>query len=185
MISVVIVTHDAEEGLVRSLAALAPFAMDGVVADVIVADRGSRDAVSAVADAAGCAFVADCPDMGAAVERAAVLARKDWLLGLMAGDIVNEAMASALRRHVAEAERMGARQATAFLALPGNAGRLRRVVAAIAFDRLGLTRPADRRVLAPRAEARELTSLAGRWRGVRMRERVTSISSEWRTVSAE
>ncbi len=99
--------------------------MDGVVADVIVADRGSRDAVSAVADAAGCAFVADCPDMGAAVERAAVLARKDWLLGLMAGDIVDEAMASALRRHVAEAERMGARPGdAAFLALPGNAGRL-------------------------------------------------------------
>jgi glycosyltransferase involved in cell wall biosynthesis len=174
MISVVIVTRDAEERLVRSLAALAPLAVDGLVSDVIVADRGSRDASAAVADAAGCAFIADCPDMGAAVERAARLARKAWLLGLVAGDIVDDTTAAAMRAHIAQSERMGSRQAVAFLALPGNVRPLRRAVAAIAFDILGLAAPADRRVLAPRTEVHWLACLAGIWRGMRMKERIGS-----------
>ena len=53
----------------RSLAALAPFAAEGLIADVVVADLGSRDATLAVADAAGCTIVENCAETAAALER--------------------------------------------------------------------------------------------------------------------
>ncbi|MBV9588678.1 MAG: hypothetical protein JO310_03680, partial [Hyphomicrobiales bacterium] len=53
MITVVFLTRDAEEPLLRSLAALAPFATEGLIGDVVVADLCSRDATLEVAEAAG------------------------------------------------------------------------------------------------------------------------------------
>jgi glycosyltransferase involved in cell wall biosynthesis len=57
MLTVVIPTHNSEEALAYTLAALVPAAADGVVSDVIVADAGSTDGTIVVADAAGCAVV--------------------------------------------------------------------------------------------------------------------------------
>jgi len=174
MISVLICACDEEARLVRSLAALAPLAVRGLVADVIIADCGSRNATLAIADAAGCAIIEACRDRVTAVGRAAGLARKEWLLGLVSGDLPDDALAIAARRHMARTESAGAPRAAALLALAAARGQLRRTTIALAFDLFGVSSPQARRVLAPRAEA-HLLGAAGRvWRGARLRERVVS-----------
>src|SRR5260370_40671674 len=54
MLSVVIATENAERILLPTLAALVPGATAGIVREVIVADAGSSDATTMIADAAGC-----------------------------------------------------------------------------------------------------------------------------------
>lgn len=75
MISVLIECKDQENALAVSLAALVPGAVEGLVAEVVILDRGSRDGTARLADAAGCRFVenGDLVD----VVRAA---RGEWLL---------------------------------------------------------------------------------------------------------
>lgn len=75
MFTVVIETHNDEEALARSLAALIQAAVEGAVREVIVADRASADHTHKVADQAGCVFLANA-DIGAAVRRA----RGEWIL---------------------------------------------------------------------------------------------------------
>ena len=147
MISVILVARDDEERLLRSLAALVPHAAEGIVADVIVADLGSRDGTREVADAAGCTILADCRDVGTAIGRAAEVARKDWLLRLVPGDIATMAAMTVMRGHVAQADRASAGTAIAFLAQPMSAPRLHSAVTALAFDMLGRASPQERRVL--------------------------------------
>ena len=53
MLSVIIATHESERALVPTLAALVPGAAAGLLAEVVVADAGSRDATAEVADIAG------------------------------------------------------------------------------------------------------------------------------------
>jgi glycosyltransferase involved in cell wall biosynthesis len=88
MISVIIATWDDETRLAMSLAALVPAAMEGLVREVIVVDRGSRDGTAVVADAAGCRFL-EAPDLGTDARRlAAGEARADWLLFLPPGAVL-------------------------------------------------------------------------------------------------
>jgi hypothetical protein len=170
MISVIILTRDEEEPLLRSLAALAPFATEGLIADVIVADRGSRDATLAVAEAAGCTLVENCGNRTSALERALKLARKSWLLALSAGDMPDREVATALRDHLARSS--PAPRPAALLALPPGAGILRRAMLGQAFDRLGMAPRTGLRVLTPPAEAELLLGEHRRWRGLRLRARI-------------
>lgn len=80
MLTVLIETHNDEEPLARTLAALVPAAVEGVVRDVIVCDRLSVDHTHRVADQAGCVFVAG-GDLQAALRRA----RCEWILFLEPG----------------------------------------------------------------------------------------------------
>ncbi len=57
MLSAIIATHESERALVRTLAALVPGAVAGVISEVVVADGGSRDDTEQVADIAGCRFI--------------------------------------------------------------------------------------------------------------------------------
>src|SRR5689334_19234689 len=126
MITVIFTVRDAEEPLLRSLAALAPFATEGLIADVVVADLCSRDATLAVAEAAGCTLVRECTSRATALERAVKLARKDWLLALEAGDTPGPAVAASLRDHIAQSAK--APRPLAFLALSAGDGRWRRAL---------------------------------------------------------
>lgn len=56
MISVVIECENQEAELARTLSALVKGAIDGVISDVTIVDRGSKDGTAKVADAAGCAL---------------------------------------------------------------------------------------------------------------------------------
>jgi rSAM/selenodomain-associated transferase 2 len=88
MISVVIPTLNAERHLARTLTALVPAAVDGLVREVIVADGGSSDATAAIADAAGATFIAAERGRGQQMRAGARAARSRWLLFLHADTVL-------------------------------------------------------------------------------------------------
>lgn len=83
MLSVIIPTQNNELALARCLAALVPGAVDGVVAEVIVADRCSSDGTAKVADAAGCRLVSlDEPRQARVAAALSAVERGSWVLVL-------------------------------------------------------------------------------------------------------
>jgi rSAM/selenodomain-associated transferase 2 len=89
MISVVIPTLDAEEDLGRTLAALVPAAVEGLVREVIVADGGSRDRTLEIADHAGAEIAKSEPGRGHQLRAGAARARFPWLLFLHADTVLD------------------------------------------------------------------------------------------------
>jgi hypothetical protein len=85
MLSVIIPTLDSERPLVATLAALVSGATSGLVSEVLIADGGSRDDTAAVADVAGCNFLAIRGPLGQRLRAAASAARAPWLLFLLPG----------------------------------------------------------------------------------------------------
>ncbi|MBW8733828.1 MAG: glycosyltransferase, partial [Asticcacaulis sp.] len=57
MISVVIPTLDAEDHLVRTLTALMPGVVEGLIKEVVIVDGGSTDATLEIAESTGCRIV--------------------------------------------------------------------------------------------------------------------------------
>lgn len=80
MLSVLIETRNDEEGLARTLGSLIPAAVEGVVREVIVCDRGSSDGTHRVAEHAGCHFLAS-GGIAAGIRQA----KAEWLLLLEPG----------------------------------------------------------------------------------------------------
>ena len=80
MLSVLIETHDDEERLARTLTSLVGGAVEGVVREVIVCDRGSTDQTHAVAEHSGCKYLA-----GGGIAAAIAQAKGEWLLFLEPG----------------------------------------------------------------------------------------------------
>jgi glycosyltransferase involved in cell wall biosynthesis len=89
MLSVIIPTLESERALVRTLAALVPGATSGLVSEVLVADGGSHDDTAAVADVAGCNFMAVDGPPGRRLKAAAAVARAPWLLFLRPGTVLD------------------------------------------------------------------------------------------------
>jgi hypothetical protein len=85
MLSVVIPTNESERGLVRTLACLVPGAIEGLLAEVILADAGSSDDTEGVGDVAGCRFMPLPGPLGARLRAAAMAARAPWLMFLRPG----------------------------------------------------------------------------------------------------
>jgi len=88
MISVIVPTLNAEAGLARTLAALVPAAVDGLVKEVIVIDGGSGDGTAAIADQAGAQFVVRSGGRGYQLLAGAHRARFPWLLFLHADTVL-------------------------------------------------------------------------------------------------
>ena len=107
MLSVVIATHDSERALLPTLAALVSGAAAGIVREVIVADAGSRDATTAIADGAGCCVLVSAQGRGARLKAAAEAARAPWLLFLRPGVVLDATWVDETRRFVEEAELRG------------------------------------------------------------------------------
>lgn len=80
MISVMIEAAQDDEALAMTLAMLVPGAVEGVISDVTIIDRGMNEASRTVADAAGCRIVPSS-DMHAAL----MGARSDWLMMIEPG----------------------------------------------------------------------------------------------------
>lgn len=80
MISVVIECRNQEPELAVTLSALVQGAVEGLVAEVVLVDRGSTDGSAVLADAAGCKFLAD-PDLRDVIRQA----RGDWILFIEPG----------------------------------------------------------------------------------------------------
>ena len=107
MLSVVIATHDSERALLPTLAALVSGAAAGIVREVIVADAGSRDATTAIADGAGCRVLVSAQGRGARLKAAAEAARASWLLFLRPGVVLDATWVDETRRFVEETELRG------------------------------------------------------------------------------
>ncbi|MCX7305028.1 MAG: glycosyl transferase family 2 [Hyphomicrobiales bacterium] len=108
MLTVLIETRNDEEGLARSLASLVGAAVEGVVRDVIVCDRGSTDQTHYVAEHAGCHFIA-----GGGIAAAIRQAKGEWLLLLEPGARLSEGWVDSVVAH------------TARLTMPGRFSRAR------------------------------------------------------------
>jgi hypothetical protein len=98
MMSVIIPTLDDERALVRTLAALVPGATSGLVSEVLIADGGSRDDCAAVADVAGCNFMAVNGSLGRRLNAAAAVARASWLLFLRPGTVLDSSWTAEARQ---------------------------------------------------------------------------------------
>lgn len=115
MLSAIIATHESERSLVPTLAALVPGAAAGLVAEVVIADAGSRDATAEVADIAGCRFMASSAPIGARLRAAAASTRTPWLLFLQAGTVPQPGWIEAADRFIQATELLeGAERAAVF-----------------------------------------------------------------------
>ncbi|MEL6288645.1 MAG: TIGR04283 family arsenosugar biosynthesis glycosyltransferase [Pseudomonadota bacterium] len=98
MLSIVIPTLNAAEDLPRTLTALVPGAVEGLVKDVVIADGGSSDATAAIAEEAGATFVSAAPGRGSQLRAGADMAKADWFLFLHADTALADGWVSDVRR---------------------------------------------------------------------------------------
>lgn len=102
MLTVMIESSEDQAALAASLAALVPGAIEGLVREVVVIDRGLDAATREVADHAGCRIVGSeslATSVGAA--------RGDWLLLLEPGARLQEGWIEAVATHVGDVEDRG------------------------------------------------------------------------------
>jgi rSAM/selenodomain-associated transferase 2 len=88
MISIVIPTYDAAEGLPATLSALVPAVVEGLVREVIVVDGGSRDATVRIVEEMGATLVTAPPGRGGQLAAGARRTRMPWLLFLHADTVL-------------------------------------------------------------------------------------------------
>lgn len=98
MLTVLIETRNHQDALARTLASLVSGAVEGIVREVLVHDRGSTDQTAAVADHAGCVMVPS-GDLLGGVRRA----KGDWLLFVEPGAKLSEGWVEAVFAHVGHA----------------------------------------------------------------------------------
>jgi hypothetical protein len=101
MLSAIISTRESERSLVPTLNALFPGVMAGLLAEVIIADAGSRDATREVADIAGCTFLSSDTPLGERLKDAAGACRGGWLLFLPTGSILDPGWVDAVQDFIA------------------------------------------------------------------------------------
>jgi rSAM/selenodomain-associated transferase 2 len=114
MISVVIPTFNAAPTLVHTLAALVPAVVDGVVQEAIIADGGSTDDTSVIADAGGTHMVKAPRGRGTQLDAGAAIAKGDWLLFLHADTVLEHGWAEEAESFIDRIESGRRRQAAAF-----------------------------------------------------------------------
>jgi hypothetical protein len=102
MLSAIIATRESERSLVPTLNALFPGVMGGLLAEVIVADAGSRDATREVADIAGCTFLSSDAPLGGRLRGAVAASRGGWLLFLPAGSVLDAGWVDAAQSFIAQ-----------------------------------------------------------------------------------
>jgi glycosyltransferase involved in cell wall biosynthesis len=125
MLSAIIATHESERALVPTLAALVPGAAAGLLAEVVVADAGSRDATAEVADIAGCRFISSAEPIGARLKAAAASTRSPWLMFLRAGAVPQAGWIDAADRFMQTTDLLDGAARAAVFRPPGAADYLR------------------------------------------------------------
>jgi rSAM/selenodomain-associated transferase 2 len=88
MISVVIPTLNAEDGLAACLTALVPAAVQGIVREVIVVDGGSNDRTLKIIEQSGAELLRSGPGRGEQLSVGAAHANSPWLLFLHADTVL-------------------------------------------------------------------------------------------------
>ncbi|WKL56828.1 glycosyltransferase [Asticcacaulis sp. ZE23SCel15] len=100
MISVVIPTLNAEDSLVRTLSALVPGVVEGLIKDVIIVDGGSEDATLEIAESTGCRILHADASRGLQLWQGCREARGDWLLILHADSQLGEGWMDQIHLHM-------------------------------------------------------------------------------------
>jgi glycosyltransferase involved in cell wall biosynthesis len=108
MLSVVIGTFNQERSLVPTLSSLVEGAAAGAVREVIVADGGSTDATSAVADVAGCEFFVETGPLSQRLRLAGGRARAPWLMFVRPGVVLSHGWVDECARFQERAEMQNA-----------------------------------------------------------------------------
>lgn len=104
MISVVIPTLNAQAELSRTLGALVPAAIDGLVREVVIVDGGSTDATCRIADEAGARLVESERGRGQQLGEGARAAKGRWLLFLHADTVLQPGWEEEAFRHIQRIE---------------------------------------------------------------------------------
>jgi glycosyltransferase involved in cell wall biosynthesis len=107
VISVIIGTQNSERALLPTLTNLVAGAAAGVVREVIVADAGSSDGTSDVADVAGCELIVSRAPLAARLKQAVGRARAAWLLFLRAGIVLDAGWTEEVMRFIEQSELAG------------------------------------------------------------------------------
>ena len=116
MLSVVIATQDSEQALLPTLAALVPGATATLVREVLIADGGSRDATTEIAEGAGCDVLLLQAPLAQRLKAAAAKARAGWLMFLPPGSVPDPTWVGDVARFTEENElrRLSASRAAVF-----------------------------------------------------------------------
>lgn len=100
MISVVMPTLNAEDTLARTLSALVPGVVEGLIKEVIVVDGGSDDATLEIADSTGCVIIHGDAERGLQLWQGCRAARGDWLLILHQDSALGEGWMDQVQAHI-------------------------------------------------------------------------------------
>jgi glycosyltransferase involved in cell wall biosynthesis len=100
MLSVVVPTFYSERLLVPTLAALVSGATEGLISEVLLADGGSQDETTAIADVTGCNVLRLEGSLGARLNAAAAAVRAPWLLFLRPGTVLDPPWIGESRRFI-------------------------------------------------------------------------------------
>ncbi len=114
MISVVIPTRNSETELARTLSALVPGVVEGIVREVIIADGGSQDETPQIADAVGAKLVLAPEGRGPQLAAGAREAKGEWLLFLHADTLLEHGWEGEAERFIRETTHANRAQAAAF-----------------------------------------------------------------------
>ncbi|WP_246191263.1 glycosyl transferase family 2 [Aureimonas leprariae] len=148
--SVVIDCREDAVALTATLATLVPGAVEGLVREVLVVDRGTDAATRKVADHAGCRVVAELE-----AAQAVANAKGDWVMLIEPGARLSAGWIEAVAEHLADGSSDGAPKAARFSRVPSDGrGFLRRLL------QRG-QRPLVDGLVAPKAQAVELYGKGG------------------------
>ena len=125
MLSAIISTQNSERSLVPTLSALVPAAAAGLLAEVVIADAGSRDATADVADIAGCRFTSSTEALGIRLKAAAAIVRSPWVMFLRAGAVPQPGWIEAADHFIQTTGLLGDAGRAAIFRLPGLASAVR------------------------------------------------------------
>lgn len=100
-VSIIIPTLNAADQIGPTLGAIAQALFEGLIREVILADGGSTDAISEIAEASGARLVTAPPGRGSQLAAGAQAATGDWLLFLHADTVVQTGWVEAVRHHIA------------------------------------------------------------------------------------
>ncbi len=113
MISVVIPALNAQAHIERTLAALVPAAVDGIVREVVLADGGSSDKTILIADDAGAVIVKSECGRGHQLVAGAAAAKCPWLLFLHADTVLEDGWEREASRFMGEVDHRSRAEAAA------------------------------------------------------------------------
>ncbi|MEM7599073.1 MAG: TIGR04283 family arsenosugar biosynthesis glycosyltransferase [Pseudomonadota bacterium] len=99
-LSVIMPTLNAEDGLARSLPALAEGLTTGLIRDLVISDGGSEDGTVRIAEAAGAKLVTGPASRGGQLRRGAEAATGEWLFFLHADTVLPPGWTDAVGAHL-------------------------------------------------------------------------------------